>query len=228
MSLLDDSPSGQYASSISSPAIRVSDVSAPKRWLWALTASVAVLAVVAALVVWGPWRGGTESQQSVRFEVAQSDAMRFIYGGAMAVSPDGTGWYFRPEAMTAWSVTGCVRSTQSKLARSREPEARTCRPHGHPTAGMSDILASRRTPMTLIKKVDIKGGPPQVLSEMLGALNGATSSKEGVILFASSHPAPVFRILPRAVPRYRSRFWPRETSATSFLNSCPMDDGFST
>ena len=49
--------------------------------------------------------------------------------------------------------------------------------------------------MTPIKKVDIHGGPPQVLGEMLGGFNGATSSKEGVIAFASSQfAAPVFRI----------------------------------
>ena len=49
--------------------------------------------------------------------------------------------------------------------------------------------------MTPIKKVDIQGGPPQVLGEMLGAFNGATSSKEGVILFGSSQlRAPVFRV----------------------------------
>ena len=89
MSLLDGPPSGQYSSSIASPATRVSDVlaPAPKKWLWPVTAGAAVLAIGIALVVWAPWRRATESLQSVRFEVAQSDAMRFIYGGAMAVSP---------------------------------------------------------------------------------------------------------------------------------------------
>ena len=60
--------------------------------------------------------------------------------------PTDTGWYFRPEARTAWSVTGCGRSTRSKRARSRGPKARSCRRRGRPTAGMwySRLSAARR------------------------------------------------------------------------------------
>jgi hypothetical protein len=120
--------------------------------------------------------------------------MRFIYGGAMAVSPDGH-WLVFP----ARSEDGVVRywlrsSTQSKRAPGIEgafvPAADGRQPQN--CRGFSPVGG---TAMTLIKKVDIQGGPPQVLGEMLGGFNGATSSKEGVILFGSSQlRAPVFRV----------------------------------
>ena len=195
MSLLDDSPSGQYSSSISSPAIRVSDVSTPKRWLWPLAAGAAVLAVGIALAVWAPWRGGTESLQSVRFEVAQSDAMQFIYGGAMAVSPDGH-WLVFPARGEDGVVRYWLRSLDTVEARALPGTEGAF----VPAAWTSDSRYVVFTPlggatMTPITKVDIQGGPPQVLGEMRGAFNGATSSKEGVILFGSSQlGAPVFRV----------------------------------
>jgi Tol biopolymer transport system component len=47
-----------------------------------------------------------------------------------------------------------------------------------------------------LSKVDIQGGPPQVLGDIpgFGGLNGATSNKEGEIVFASFSPNPLFRV----------------------------------
>ena len=197
MSLLDGPPSGQSSSSIASPAARDSDVSAMARktWLWLVTAGAAVLAAGIALAVWAPWRGVTESLQSVRFEVAQSDAMQFVYGGAMAVSPDGH-WLVFPARGEDGVVRYWLRSLDTVEARALPGTEGAF----VPAAWTSDSRYVVFTPlggatMTPIKKVDIQGGPPQVLGEMRGAFNGATSSKEGVILFGSSQlRAPVFRV----------------------------------
>jgi hypothetical protein len=43
-------------------------------------------------------------------------------------------------------------------------------------------------------KVDIQGGPPQALAEAPGALNGATSNKDGVVVFGVFAPNPLFRV----------------------------------
>ena len=118
MSLLDGPPSDQYSSPIASPATRASDVlaPAPKKWQWPVTAGAAVLTIGIALAVWAPWRGGTESLPTVRFEVAQSDSMRFIYGGAMAVSPDGH-WLVFPARSEDGVVRYWLRSLDTVEAR---------------------------------------------------------------------------------------------------------------
>ena len=197
MSLLDGPPSGQSSSSIASPVARVADVSAKARkaWLWPVTAGAAALAIGVALVAWAPWKGRTVSLQSVRFEVAQSDGMQFVYGGAMVVSPDGH-WLVFPARGEDGVVRYWVRSLETVEARVLPGTEGAF----VPAAWTADSRYVVFTPlggatMTPIKKVDIQGGPPQVLGEMLGAFNGATSSKEGAILFGSSQlRAPVFRV----------------------------------
>jgi Tol biopolymer transport system component len=172
---------------------------APKKWLWPVVAGAAVLAVGVTLAVWAPWRRATqtESLQSVRFEVAQTDAMQFIYGGAMAVSPDGH-WLVFPARGEDGVVRYWLRSLDTVEARALPGTEGAFVPAAWTYDSRYIVfspLGSSPTPMTPIKKVDIQGGPPQVLGEMVGSLNGATSSKEGVILFGSSRlGSPVFRV----------------------------------
>src|SRR5262249_30242514 len=55
--------------------------------LW--PAAAVVIAAAAALAVWAPWRSTTSRGRPVRFEVAETEKMKFFYGDFMAVSPDG-------------------------------------------------------------------------------------------------------------------------------------------
>ncbi len=51
------------------------------------------------------------------------------------------------------------------------------------------------TVASALKKVDIQGGPPQTLTGLTsGSLNGATSNKDGVVVFGLSLGYPLFRV----------------------------------
>ena len=123
--------------------------------------------------------------------------MQFIYGGAMAVSPDGH-WLVFPAKGEDGVARYWLRSLDTVEARALPGTEGAFVPAAWTYDSRYVVftpLGASATPMRLIKKVDIQGGPPQVLGEMLGALNGATSSKEGVILLGSSRlRAPVFRV----------------------------------
>ena len=148
--------------------------------------------------------------------------MQFVYGGAMAVSPDGH-WLVFPARGEDGVVRYWLRSLDTVEARALPGTEGAF----VPAAWTSDSRYVVFTPlggatMTPITKVDIQGGPPQVLGEMRGAFNGATSSKEGVILFGSSQlGAPVFRLPAAGVLWCLSRLWPRETVAHRFPQFLP-------
>ncbi len=86
MLLLDETPSGEYSPA---PAPVVSTPRGHKKWLWPAVAAAPLALAGMAMVVWAPWRSSTSAGQAVRFEVGESETMKFFYGGAMAVSPDG-------------------------------------------------------------------------------------------------------------------------------------------
>jgi Tol biopolymer transport system component len=128
----------------------------------------------------------------VRFEVADSDKMRFFAGGAMAVSPDGH-WMVFPAYGEDGKARYWVRSLDTVEARplpesegAYVPAAWT----GDSRYVLFTILGDSR-----LRKIDIQGGPPQTLAmDLRGGLNGADSNKDGVVIYAGATPAPVRRV----------------------------------
>ena len=124
-------------------------------------------------------------------EVGESESMKFFYGGAMAVSPDGR-WMVFPAIGHDGVSRYWLRSLETVEARPL-PGTETAYV---PAAWSSDsryviftLLSGRR-----LSKVDIQGGPPQILSDEFNfALNGLTSTKD-VMLFGTSVATPLFRI----------------------------------
>src|SRR5262249_34292775 len=81
---------GEYSSPAAAPAAPPL-AAADRNWLVPAVAAGIVIVVAAAVLVMRPLFG-TETPsaaQAVRFEVGESEKMKFFYGGAMAVSPDG-------------------------------------------------------------------------------------------------------------------------------------------
>ena len=75
-----------------------------------------------------------ERGQAVRFEVGESEKMKFFYGGAMAVSPDGH-WMVFPATGEDGVNRYWLRSLDTVEARPLPaPKRRTCRRRGRPTA----------------------------------------------------------------------------------------------
>jgi Tol biopolymer transport system component len=197
MALLDEPLSGQSAPAVDLSGIRTSadaTASSGKKWLWPSVALGAV-AIVGVLTVWAPWRSQTTALQAVRFEVGESDKMKFIYGGAMALSPDGH-WMVFPATGEDGITRYWVRSLDTVESRAL-PGTESAYV---PASWSADSRFVIFTPISSaqIKKVDIQGGPPQILADFpsTGRLNGASANKDGVIIFASSASSnqPVFRI----------------------------------
>ena len=161
--------------------------------LWLAAAIVIVAAAVAALAVWAPWRSTISSGRPVTFEVAETEKMKFFYGDFMAVSPDGH-WMVFPATGEDGVNRYWLRSLETVEARPL-PGTETAYV---PAAWTAD---SRYVIFTLLNsnklyKVDIRGGPPQVLAEVPagGALNGATSNKDGVIVLGVFSPNPLLLV----------------------------------
>jgi Tol biopolymer transport system component/predicted Ser/Thr protein kinase len=187
MSLLDDAPSGganlQPATEASAPG---------KRWLWPAVAAGVIVIAGAALALWAPWRSEA-TKESVRFEVADNEKMKFFAGGAMAVSPDGH-WMVFPATGEDGVSRYWLRSLDTVEAR--------------PLPGTEGAFVppawfwdSRNVIFTALggnklKKVDIQGGPPQTLTDVPTGINGATSNKDGVIIagMGPNSGAPLYRV----------------------------------
>jgi serine/threonine protein kinase len=192
MALLDEPPSGEFsatASSISAaPAVS-------RKWIWPAIAVVVVIVAGAAVAVWAPWRSRTRPGQSVRFEVGETDKMKFFFGGAMAVSPDGH-WMVFPATGEDGVNRYWLRSLDTVDARPL-PGTETA---FVPAAWSFD---SRYVLFTVLngqqlKKIDIQGGPPQTIADLppgfAAQINGATSNRDGVIVYATAAQEPLFRV----------------------------------
>lgn len=196
MALIDEPPSGEHISAVADAAPSPQTASTKK---WGLPAAVigSIVLVTLAVLAWAPWRNRSNTGQAgnasqvVSLEVGETDTMKFFYGGAMAVSPDGR-WMVFPAVGEDGVSRYWLRSLETVEARPL-PGTETAYV---PAAWSSDsryviftLLSGRR-----LSKVDIKGGPPQILSDEFNfALNGLTSTKD-VILFGTSAAAPLFRI----------------------------------
>jgi Tol biopolymer transport system component/tRNA A-37 threonylcarbamoyl transferase component Bud32 len=190
MALLDEPPSGPMAPAVPPSAIRATTES-NRKWLWPV-ATAATLAVGALLVVWAPWQSRTTAVQAIRFPVAETESMKFFYGGAMAVSPDGR-WMVFPAVGEDGVARYWVRSLETVEARAL-PGTETAYVPAAWSADSRSVIFSLLSAAE-IKRIDIQGGPPQTLSRMEGRLNGLTDNGKGAIIFGSSSASqPLFRV----------------------------------
>jgi hypothetical protein len=177
MALLDEVREGQSAAAAS--------------WLWPVAAIVIVAATAAALVIWAPWRSATSVGRPVRFEVGETEKMKFLYGDFMAVSPDGH-WMVFPATGEDGVGRYWLRSLETVEARPLPGTETAYVPAAWTSDSRSVIFTLQDSPK--LYKTDIQGGPPQALAESPGALNGATSNKDGVVVFGVFAPNPLFRV----------------------------------
>jgi hypothetical protein len=117
--------------------------------------------------------------------------MKFFTGGAMAVSPDGH-WMVFPATGEDGVARYWVRSLETVEARP-VPGTETAYV---PAAWSGDSRFVLFTTNTKLQKVDIQGGPAQLVAELPSQLNGATWNKDGVIVVgvAPNTSNPLFRV----------------------------------
>ena len=185
MSLLDDAPSGAgfQPAALAAP---------PKRWLWPAIAVAGIVVIAgAALALWAPWRS-QPSLTPVRFEVAESDKMKFFSGGAMAVSPDGH-WMVFPATGDDGMARYWLRSLDTVEARPLPGTEGAFVPASWSWDSRYVVFTSLGG--NKLKKVDIQGGPPQTLADLPTQINGAAWTRDGVIIVGSSNGShPLLRV----------------------------------
>jgi Tol biopolymer transport system component len=127
----------------------------------------------------------------VSLEVGETDTMRFFYGGAMSVSPDGR-WMVFPAVGEDGASRYWLRSLETVEARPLAGTETAYVPAGWSADSryvIFSLIGGRR-----LSKVDIQGGPPQTLSDEFNfTLNGLTSTKD-VLLFGTAGSTPLFRL----------------------------------
>ena len=171
MSLLDDAE-------VSRAGLKPAATTAqPRQWLWPALAAGVVVVAGAALALWAPWRL-QPNLTPVRFEVAESDKMKFFAGGAMAVSPDGH-WMVFPATSDDGIRRYWLRSLETVEARSLQGTEGAFVPAAWSWDSRYIVFTAGDNKL---KKVDIQGGPPQTVADIPGALNGAVWTRDGVII----------------------------------------------
>jgi Tol biopolymer transport system component len=130
----------------------------------------------------------------VRFEVPETDNLRFFYGAAMSVSPDGH-WMVFPATGEDGIARYWLRSLDTVEARALPGTEAAYVPAAWTADSRYVIFSTLNSPA--VRKVDIQGGPPQTIATMRGSVNGATANRDGTILFGSSAAGlPIFRVSP--------------------------------
>jgi Tol biopolymer transport system component len=170
---------------------RVSSSPAAASRLWPVAAIIIVVAAAVALIVLTPRGTGTNNSRPVRLEVGETEKMKFFYGDFMAVSPDGH-WMVFPATGEDGVNRYWLRSLETGEARPLPGTETAYVPAAWTSDSRYVIFTLQNSPK--LYKVDIQGGPPQPLAEAPGALNGATSNKNGVVVFGVFAPNPLFRI----------------------------------
>ena len=168
-----------------------------RRWLWP-SAVVGGLAIVAAVAYRVPW-GGQPTDPSIRFEIQPTASMTFINGGYPMVSPNGK-WVVLPATGTDGVTRMWLRALDSVDVR---PLAGTESGNSLPPPVFwspdSRFIAFSSTPGPFtpgqLRKLDISGGPPQTICDVVGAVIGGSWSRDGVIVFGANGAPGLFRVL---------------------------------
>ena len=164
------------------------------KWRWPAAIALAITIAAAGFVRWAPWRQtGGGGVQPVRFEVGETEKMKFFYGAFMTVSPDGR-WMVFPATGEDGVNRYWLRSLETVEARPL-PGTETAYVPASWSADSRYVIFNLLNSNKLYK-VDIQGGPPEAIAEQSDSLNGLTSNRGGVIVFATFSPNPLLRLGP--------------------------------
>jgi Tol biopolymer transport system component/predicted Ser/Thr protein kinase len=178
MALVDDMPAAS--------ALVPAKPARKTRRIW-LGVALSGLVFAAAIGVWAPWRA-QPNLQAVRFQLQPSEKMTFLpVGGNLALSPDGR-WAVFPALGPDNVARMWLRALDTVEVRALPG---TESPNGLPPAVFWSFdnrfiaFNSNSGPFApgQLKKLDISGGPAQVICDTTSSVSGGAWNRDGVIVF---------------------------------------------
>ncbi|MBI4460255.1 MAG: PD40 domain-containing protein, partial [Acidobacteria bacterium] len=115
--------------------------------------------------------------KSIRFSIPPPPNSNYSQVGTIALSPDGTQMAFaayKEGKQLLW-----VRSLDSLEAKPLPGTEGASRPFWSPDSRFLGFFADIK-----LKKIEVAGGPPQILADASAGITGGTWSREGIIVFA--------------------------------------------
>lgn len=154
------------------------------RWLRPAIVAAAALAIVGLVIVWAPWRTAPIAQE-IRLQIPVPDKFTFNPGTAAALSPDGK-WLAFPAVGPDNAPRMYIRSLSSLEVKPLEGSE--IGPISAPPFWSYDskfvVYFAGNAGAGKLKKNDIAGGPPQIISDSRSA-QGGSWSRENVIIYSN-------------------------------------------
>jgi Tol biopolymer transport system component/predicted Ser/Thr protein kinase len=192
MALLDEPPSDERPAAATLPA---ASRAGGRKWLWLTAGLLAAMLMVVAAFFGARSRetAGAEPDAPTMFDVVSTDSMRFISGGAMALSRDGQ-WMVFPASGKDGITRFWIRERKNSAARVLA--GTEVGPQSPPAAFSYDGKSVLFAQNGVLKRIPRDGGPPTNVAELKSGQNGVTTNAEGVIVLGLSPGArsPLYRV----------------------------------
>jgi len=176
------------ASGVGLPPASTVSIPRARRWLWAALGVAGLVVAGSALAYWAPWRG-RENVQAIRFQIPSTEEVKFILGGFPAISPNGKWIVFPatgPDKMTRMYLRA-LDSVEARPLSGTENATNLPAPvFWSPDSRFIAFSSSGGYAPGQLKKLDISGGPPQVLCDVPSAVPGGAWNQDGVIVMGTN------------------------------------------
>ncbi len=161
---------------------------ARKKWLWTAVSAAALTIIGVGVVLWAPWRAHS-NQEAIRFQIPSTNDIRFILGGFPAISPNGK-WIVFPATGSDNVTRMYLRALDSvevrALAGTESPTSLPPPVFWSPDSRFIAFSATGGTTPGKLKKLDISGGPPQIVCDVPSAVDGAGWNRDGVMVLGTN------------------------------------------
>jgi Tol biopolymer transport system component len=156
-----------------------------QRFVWILSGLCLLALLSAAFVAYTYFRHPRVNLQSLRFTVSPPE--KAVLEESLALSPDGR-WLAFVASMGEGKRSLWLRPLNSLAARALPGTEGAMHPFWSPDSRALAFFAQGK-----LKKIEVSGGPPQILSDASFPIGG-TWNRDGVIVFAPNYTDPLYQV----------------------------------